>query len=59
MDLSAFESQVKMALGEFIVEKKNDKIIIHDDYDFPASRLLEDVFQPKTLAITSKLVLRT
>ena len=35
MDLSAFESQVKMALGQFIVEKKDDKIIIHDDYDFP------------------------
>ena len=35
MDLSGFESQVKMALGRFIVEKKNNKIIIHDDYDFP------------------------
>ena len=35
MDLSGFENQVKMALGQFIVEKKNDKIIIHDDYDFP------------------------
>tara|TARA_R100000995_G_C3482594_1_gene124969 strand:- start:1862 stop:2725 length:864 start_codon:yes stop_codon:yes gene_type:complete len=35
MDLSGFENQVKMALGGFIVEKKNNKIIIHDDYDFP------------------------
>lgn len=35
MDVSGFENQVKMALGQFIVEKKNGKIIIHDDYDFP------------------------
>ena len=35
MNISGFENQVKMALGQFIVEKKNDRIIIHDDYDFP------------------------
>ena len=35
MDISGFENQVKMALGQFIVEKKDNKIIIHDDYDFP------------------------
>ena len=35
MDLSAFQNQVKMALGQFIVEKQGGKIIIHDKYDFP------------------------
>ena len=35
MDISGFENQVKMALGQFIVEKKDNKIIIHDEYDFP------------------------
>ena len=34
-DMSAFENQIKMALGTFTVEKKNGKTIIHDKYDFP------------------------